>query len=180
MLPYCHSFKHTYTLPSIQDLYPNGEYAFIKAIPYSLLDSEFFKWLSLHNIQVSELVVAWKPPEPAGFINHKHSSIHSDGPGVTKINFILGGVDSQMIWFEKPRIVYRDRTIIDTPIYKAWDRQPLTPVYREPLRAALVNSERFHYIENTKDDRFSIQCSLWDLHSGQRCTFDTAYTRLFG
>lgn len=180
MLPYCHSFEHTYKLPSIQDLYPDGQFTIIKHLDRSLIASEFFQWLSLYNIAVSELIVAWKPPEPAGIVNHKHSSVHSDGPGVTKINFILGGTDSEMIWFERPRVVYRDNTIINTPIHKAWDKQRLKPVWRQPIRSALVNSEQFHYIENTRTDRFSIQCSLVDKLTGENIGFDSAWTRLFG
>lgn len=180
MLPYCHSFEHTYTLPSIQAIYPDGQFVFIKHLDYSLMDARFFQWLSSHSIHVSELIVSWKPPEPAGIRNYKHNSIHSDGESVTKINFVLGGCNSQMIWFERPRVIYREDSVIDTPIFKAWDRQRLVPVWREPIVAALVNAEQFHYIENTQTDRFSIQCSLIDQTMGQRIDFATAYSRLFG
>ena len=180
MLPYCHSFEHCYQLPSIQDLYPNGEYDIIKRIPYTLLDARFCQWLSKHSIDISELVVAWKPALPLWQRKTIYGTVHSDGSSITKINFILGGTHSQMIWFAEPELVIKSHTAIATSFRMANPKQSLTQLHREPIRSALVNAELFHHIENTQDDRFAIQCTLIDSESRQHLAFDQAHTRLFG
>ncbi len=179
MNQFCHSFEHSYTLPSISDLYPEGDYAIIKRIPKTLIDSRFFQWLSSHNIAVSDLVVAWKPPQTQGLRNTKYGTIHSDGPNVAKINFVLGGELSQMIWFDQPKFVFRVATAINTPYRQAAD-STLKEVYRASIKAALINAEAFHWIENTVSDRFAIQTTLVDAVTEQNLCFAQAYTRLFG
>lgn len=180
MLPYCHSFEHHYQLPSIQALYPSGKFDVIKRIPMSLLDSAFCQWLFEHTIEISELVVAWKPAQPLGYNKTPYGTVHSDGPNITKINFVLGGTGSQMIWFAEPEKTSDSKTAIQTHFRRADEQQPLTVVYQEPIRAALVNAEPFHFIENIQTDRFAIQCTLRDLSTKKNLAFAQAHTRLFG
>ena len=180
MNQFCHSFEHSYSLPSISDLYPDGDYVVIKRLDKAQLDPKFFQWLNSHNISVSDLVVAWKPAQTQGLRNTKYGTVHSDGPNISKINFVLGGGGSQMIWFDRPRFVFTHATAIDTHYQQAYAFQTLKELYRTSIQSALVNAEVFHYIENTQDDRFAIQCTLIDLDSRQHLAFDQAHTRLFG
>jgi hypothetical protein len=180
MNQFCRSFQHSYSLPSISDLYPDGDYVVIKRLDKAQLDPKFFQWLRANDIHVSDLVVAWKPPQTQGRRNTKYGTIHSDGQNISKINFVLGGTGSQMIWFDQPRFVFTDATAINTPYQQAYAFQTLKELYRTSIQSALVNAAAFHYIENTVSDRFAIQCTLIDSDSGQHLSFAQAHTRLFG
>ena len=178
---FCRAFEHNYKLPSIDDLFPKGKSSFkiVKSIPNSLLDERFFEWLAEHNIYSDFIAVAWKPKLLPGIYNNVYGSIHTDSD-ISKINFVIGGTDSEMIWFEDPEIISSSVTNINTTFLKANDKQVLKELHREKIKSALVNAGPYHFVENIHDDRFCIQCELKDMLTKKNMSFADANKRLFG
>ena len=157
MNPYCHPFVHDYQLPTLEQLYPQGR-QILAPISLELLDPRFLAWVCDHGLTVKEPMVAWKPPMSPEIKNTSWGTVHSDNTDSAKINFIIGGKLSEMLWFSDIDLLAPAQTMTGSRHRRAIDLGTLKVVHRASFTAALVNAEPLHYIINTQEHRYAIQC----------------------
>lgn len=182
---YCYKFDHKFVLPTKEQIYPNGIQELQTAMPKDLLDSRIHDVLKTVDINVRWIEVHYKAPIPAGVTNSIYGTIHADGDELdnkAKINFVIGGTDSTMIWHELADTNKCDIEITKTKLSTSVIR-PKTPrnkvkeVHREGFRAAIVNVGQLHSIENTKDERICIQLIVEDMSTKNRLDFSETVRR---
>lgn len=178
---FCYQFSHNFKLPSKTDIFPNDQIKPHSTLDRNLLDQDFYRLLNEINIDVRWIEVHYKPPLPAFLKQSTYGSIHADGDKIdnkAKINFILGGTDSSMIWWElKNKETMQAQTVIDTTCVRPKNINDVKEVYRESFRAAIVNVGQIHSIENTVDERIAIECILQDSTTKERLDFFEAVDR---
>lgn len=182
---YCYKFDHNFVLPTKEQIYPEGIKNLQSSLNKELLDPRLYKILEIVNINVRWIELHYKIALPPNGINSKYGTIHSDGESLdnkAKINFVIGGTDSQMLWHEfldkdKAEINVL-RTELGTSVLrpKSW-RDKVKEVHREGFRAAVVNVGQLHSIENTKDERICIQLIIEDSITKERLDFSEARKR---
>lgn len=182
---YCYKFDHNFVLPTKEQIYPEGIKNLQSSMNKELLDPNLYKILEIVNINVRWIELHYKIALPPNGINSRYGTIHSDGDVLdnkAKINFVIGGTDSQMLWHD---FVDKDkaeinvlRTELGTSVIrpKSW-RDKVKEVHREEFRAAVVNVGQLHSIENTKDERICIQLIIEDSITKERLDFFEARKR---
>jgi hypothetical protein len=123
-------------------------------------------------------MVAWKPPMSPEIKNTSWGTVHSDNTDSAKINFIIGGKLSEMLWFSDIDLLAPAQTMTGSRHRRAIDLGTLKVVHRASFTAALVNAEPLHYIINTQEHRYAIQCPLYDRLTGSRVSYSQAFCQL--
>lgn len=182
MTDFCYPFSHNFKLPTKDDIFPNNEIKIQSKLDKELLDPEFYKILTEVDIDVRWIEVHYKIPLPAVIKQSIYGSIHADGDKIdnkSKINFILGGTDSSMIWWKlKNEETFEAQTTIDTTCIRPKSIKDVEEVHRESFRAAIVNVGQIHSIENTIDERIAIECILQDAKTKDRLDFCESVRRV--
>lgn len=180
MNDFCLPFDHDFVLPTKEDIFPNGKFMIQKKFKADLLDKKIIDWLAKENISISWIEVAYKIPLPATIKFSMYGNIHSDGIELddkAKINFIIGGQDSRMIWYKTPDHYTLNKTSIRTDSLRP-DTDDLEEIHSASFSAALVNAGKFHSVENEYETRIAIQCIINDSITGERLQFPEARSRL--
>jgi hypothetical protein len=149
-----------------------------------LLDSKIYNILKTVDINVRWIEVHYKAPIPAGITNSIYGTVHADGDEIdnkAKINFVIGGTDSFMIWHE---FIDNDRSAVEvtktklsTSVIRPKSRDKVREVHKEKLQAAIVNVGQLHSIENTKNERICIQLIVEDITTKERLDFSETVRR---
>lgn len=176
---YCYRFDHKFALPTKEQIYPNGIQELQTAMHKELLDSGIYDVFKTVDINVRWIEVHYKAPIPAGVTNSIYGTIHADGDYLdnkAKINFVIGGTDSAMIWHEladsfKSNIEITKTKLSTSVIRPIAPRDKVKEVHREGFRAAIVNVGQLHSVENTKDERICIQLIVEDMYTRKRLDF---------
>ena len=138
------------------------------------LNPEFIEYLKSLNIYVSFVEVFYTKPNTT-------TDIHIDAsPGdITKINYIYGGTDSQMIWY-----VPNDETCGETKVtcvnsnYVAFTKDEVTQVYADTLtKPSIVQVGAPHNIINRNEARHCLSMVITENY--KRITMDRAI-EIFG
>jgi hypothetical protein len=182
---YCYKFDHNFVLPTKEQIYPNGVTELQAAMPKDLLDTNIYNILKMVDINVRWIEVHYKIALPAGMTNSAYGTVHADGDefdNKAKINFVIGGTDSAMIWHEFANAdrsaIEVDKTKLVTSVIRPKSlRDKVREVHRESFRAAIVNVGQLHSIENTKDERICIQLIIEDMVTKKRLDFPEAIRR---
>lgn len=182
MNDFCFPFDHDFKFPSIDQLYSSGK-EIHKILNLDFLDKSFLNWLHSIDLKVGLVEASYKEPQSATIKNSKYGIIHADGNELDnkcKINYIIGGRDSQMIWYKNKNIDskgIRSFTPGSTNIIRPYTNQ-LDEVHRQGFKTALVNVGVFHGIENTVEPRIAIQCVIRDSKDNRRVDFFDARDRI--
>lgn len=176
---YCYKFDHNFVLPTKEQIYPDGVKDLQSVMPKDLLDPAIQNALKMVDIHVRWVEVHYKIALPAGMKNSAYGTIHADGDefdNKAKINFIIGGTDSEMIWHEfadvnKSAVVVETTGLLTSVIRPKTLRDKVREVHREGFRAAIVNVGQLHSIENIKDERICIQLIVEDMTTKKRLDF---------
>jgi len=181
---YCYKFDHNFVLPTKEQIYPNGVQELQSTMSKDLLDSKIYNILKTVDINVRWIEVHYKAPIPAGITNSIYGTVHADGDEIdnkAKINFVIGGTDSFMIWHE---FIDNDRSAVEvtktklsTSVIRPKSRDKVREVHKEKLQAAIVNVGQLHSIENTKNERICIQLIVEDITTKERLDFSETVRR---
>ena len=182
---YCYKFQHNFILPTKKQIYPNGTPILHCRLNESLLDAEIYEVLKTIDIRVRWIEVNYKIALPANITSSIYGTIHADGASFdnkAKINFVIGGTDSAMIWYEfidQSQVhAYQAQTKLQTDSIRAdSQKDKLKEVHRESFSAAIVNVGQLHSIENTKEERICIQLILEDMQTRERLDYFEAVER---
>lgn len=178
---FCYQFNHNFKLPSREEIFPDGKPKVQSILDKTLMDPELFRILWMVDIDVRWIEVSYKIALPAHVKQSNYGSVHADGPEIdnkAKINFIIGGTDSAMVWHEmRNNSINENFTGINTSVLRVKNLKNITEVHREKFKAAIINCGQIHSIENTVDDRISLQCILQDLSTRERLDFSEAVRR---
>lgn len=182
---YCYKFDHNFILPTKEEMYPEGVKKLQSSLDKKLLDPKIYQILEKVDINVRWVELHYKIALPANTFNSIYGTIHADGDELddkAKINFVVGGTDSQMLWHDFVDDNHSEINVLHTSIGtsvirpKSW-RDRIKEVHRESFRAAVVNVGRLHSIENTKDERICIQLIIEDINTKKRLYFNEAVER---
>jgi hypothetical protein len=182
---YCYKFNHNFVLPTKEIMYPDGVKNLQSSLDKNLLDPKIHEILRSVGINVRWIELNYKIAQPPNTLNSIYGTIHADGEKFddrAKINFVIGGTDSQMLWHDFVDEAHSEINVFETSIGtsvirpKSW-RDRTKVVHRESFRAAVVNAGRLHSIENTKDERICIQLIIEDTDTKQRLDFYEAVKR---
>lgn len=116
--------------------------------------------------------------------NNRHR-IHTDGVDITKsigkLNFIIGGMHSEMIWY-KPIDLEKLRFIEFPPSklrFTFIEEDNAKELYRTKLTDfCIVDAGTFHTVVNPIEDRISWNLHLSDYKSGTKVLFSDLQSRL--
>jgi hypothetical protein len=140
----------------------------------SQLNIEFIEYLKNLNLHISFVEVFYTKPNSI-------TDIHIDAsPGdITKINYIYGGLDSQMIWYAPNYETCGEKKITCVNSnYVAFSSDEVTQVYADYLtKPSIVQVGVPHNIINIKQARHCL--SLVITENNQRMTMDRAI-EIFG
>lgn len=131
------------------------------------------EWLDSLGINVIWIEIFYRKPG-------QHGGVHTDNaPGdFTKINWIYGGKNSRMMWFEVTDPKALDRKAIQTSVetnYIAYSMSEVKPVYSEELLGAyLLQVGVPHIVLNPREDRYCLCFVLAD-KTGKRLTMSESY-----
>jgi hypothetical protein len=143
-----------------------------------LIGSKFSQWLAESaNAQLYWSEIFYLAP------NADHS-IHCDGNELdnkVKINLIVGGRDSKMIWYEPNS---EDKVIKKVSpantLYLTINLSDTVNVYEELMTGLyIVNVGMFHNVYNKNEDRYCISMAIADLDSDKRLTYHELVKRIF-
>lgn len=181
MNKFCYQFRHDFKLPNKNEIFPDNKIKIHSTLDKELLDPDFIYYLNLIDIDVRWVEVHYKIPLPFQIKQSIYGSIHADGNEIddkAKINFILGGKNSSMIWWRlKNNETINSTTVIDTNCVRPKNIDDIEEVHRESFTSAIVNVGQIHSIENTIDERIAIECILQDKKDKTRLTFFEAVKR---
>lgn len=180
MNKYCYKFSHNFVIPNKEEIF-SGSPKIHSTLDKNILDKELHRYLKEIDIEIRWVEVHYKIPLPASLKQSIYGSIHADGSEIddkAKINFIIGGTESSMIWWKlKNNQMMLQDTVIDTTCVRPKSLDDVEEVYRESFQSAIVNVGQIHSIENTKDERIAIECILQDIFTKNRLDFFEAVRR---
>jgi hypothetical protein len=134
------------------------------------LCDEFHTWLKTEfNVVVQRSEVFYLKP-------YETHSIHSDGDEIdnkAKLNFVLGGKNSSMIWYEPidSNNLIKKITSVNT-IYLTIESNNAKEVFRkEILDLNLVNIGCLHNVKTMSEERFCLSMCLADITTGSRLPY---------
>jgi hypothetical protein len=175
MLNFCHKLN--------SDLYPikNFDISIVKhphtQIDLKYLNPEFADWLLTFNLYISFMELYYKE------VLTNKLQIHIDNePGdYAKINYILGGKNSTMNWYELKKNINVDNQLIKTAgntiCTTVFDFQ-VNKIHEEGIFGLnLVQVGVPHDIYNPEEPRYCICCLLRDTITKERITMRDAETR---
>jgi hypothetical protein len=115
--------------------------------------------------------------------NFADHSIHCDGHELdnkAKLNYIIGGKDSEMVWYEPlSDDKIQKKTSWANTIYLGIAPEDVRVVHSAHLSGFnLVNVGLFHNVYNKTDDRYCLSACLLDQDSGERLTYNELQSRL--
>jgi hypothetical protein len=140
------------------------------------LDKKFHDWLK----KEFNLVVQWsevfylKPYDTHG--------IHCDGEEIdnkSKLNFIVGGQNSTMIWYEPvdPEKIIKKNTAVNT-VYLSIETSNAKELFRKEISGLnLVNVGCFHNVKTMNAERFCLSMCLVDNTTNIRLSYTDLVNR---
>ncbi len=148
----------------------------VKKINLDVINKEFKEVLSSLNLTINHIESFYKPAT-AGF-----SMVHIDllGGDISKINWIFGGKDSSMNWFESlpGKAVVQSTNSIGAK-YLVANKEDIVLIDSCKLKSpSLVQVGILHNVTNLVEDRFCVSVCFVDNITNKRVTFETAATRL--
>jgi hypothetical protein len=143
-----------------------------------IIEQDFHKWLAkTASAKVYWTEVFYLSP------NFDHS-IHCDGNELdnkVKINFVVGGNGSTMVWYQpvsQDKIIKRISPA--NTLYLIINPNDTIKVYEESLTGLyIVNVGMFHNVYNKQEDRYCISMAIADLTTDQRLTYAELIERIF-
>jgi thioredoxin reductase len=114
--------------------------------------------------------------------NSDHS-IHCDGHELddkAKINYVIGGTNSAMTWYEPvDEIKIQKKISPANTVYLSIDPKDVLEVDSTEIKGLyLVNVGRFHNVWNKNEDRYCLSASVVDIETGHRPLFKELQARL--
>ena len=135
----------------------------------NIAGEEFISWLASIGLQIFWLEIFYIAP----YTSHP---IHCDGHELDnkgKLNFIVGGADSKMVWYRarsEDKIVKktsRANTLFLTIIQPDADE-----IYQKKMTGLnLVNVGDFHTVYNSLEDRYCLSIAISDAVTNKRLDF---------
>ena len=179
------NLKNSWQWPDIDTLFPVKYFNNIWTKYYkgnSILDQNLIQKLHSVDLDITGVTITYKPAEHN--LYSKYGAVHVDDPdrfSIAKINYILGGEDSNMIWF-KENVNFKSKIHIgagSTTHTKALSLDDLTEIYRTYFKFALVEvGTTFHGVYNPTEERTAIQCRLSTLSTRETVSFEDAKKRI--
>jgi hypothetical protein len=144
----------------------------IKKINLDAINEEFINLLSSLDLTINHVESFYKPAS-IGF-----SKAHIDvlGGDISKINWVFGGKDSTMNWFEllPGKEIIQNTTLIGTT-YLSANEQDINLIDSCKLQSpSLVQVGILHNIINSVEDRFCVSVCFIDNKTNARVSFETA------
>ena len=169
-------FDYLFDLPDAQHF----------SMPVENLDNTFTQWLADRNLFASFLEIFYLPA------NCVVRRIHTDLDHITdracKINFIIGGEDAPMQWFQLKASAgsYRDTNNApdnvrkgDVSPYLFWPREDCELISEAVLAGSnLIHAGIPHVVYTKSKPRVAVSVVIRDLASRQRLTCEEAYSRI--
>lgn len=181
--------------PFANDAHPNDIYKtiimgkFVKThhleVPIEDLNPELHEWFSKYNLEINLAELFSKLPNPSRTANRIHSGGNGD-PDKTKINWVWGGKNSYMTWYDKvnsatPNEVGYLSSSAQITYYTDLEETDPEPVHRHQLiypTATLVQIALPHAVENPEEPRWCLCLITRDKTTGQRLGYQETLDRL--
>lgn len=143
-----------------------------------LIDKEFTDWLR------EEMGVAIHWCEVLCLTPGNSYPIHVDGEAYDrldkgKLNYIVGGAGSEMVWYEDTEDMQAELNSTGKPMISG--KEGIQEIYRKELSGfAIVNAGILHTVINKDKHRYCLTCSVTDAVSGKRLTYTELYEKFNG
>ncbi len=154
-------------------------------VPVTDLNPDLVEWFKQHNLEIYLVELFSKLPNPSRAANRIHSGGNGD-PDKTKINWVWGGKNSYMIWYDKlneakPTEVGYLSSSAQITYYADLEEIDPVPVHRHQLiypMATLVQIALPHAVENPEETRWCLCLITRDITTGQRLGYQETLDRL--
>jgi hypothetical protein len=144
----------------------------------SMINEEYRDWFTQYKIRIGNGWIFYAPP---GAKYNLHVDVANPNPNnFAKINYVVCGKDSHMIWYEllpgRNSYKYQDQAGNTVIGYKIED---CVEVHRAHVQSpSLINVGTIHTMHNPTEPRIAYTTFMMDLDDGHRLTFTEAADRL--
>jgi hypothetical protein len=154
-------------------------------VPMTDLNPELHAWFAKYNLEIFLAELFSKLPNPNRAANRIHSGGNGD-PDKTKINWVWGGKNSYMTWYDKlesatPTDVGYLSSEAQITYYTDLEAIDPAPVHRHQLiypTATLVQIALPHAVENPEETRWCLCLITRDMTTKQRLGYQETLDRL--
>lgn len=168
MNQYCNKLDINFKIDADLSIYKNDADKNHAVVPNEIMGQELIDWLKTFGLELEWVEIF--------YLRNNSHRIHCDSAfmdvGFGKINYITGGKNSVMTWYEP--IGEETGSIMKTKagtIFRGIDPKELREVYSEHIEGFyLVSVSEFHTVWNKDDDRYCLSAYIKDSKTNTRLT----------
>jgi len=137
--------------------------------PSNIVGEDFISWLASIELQVFWLEIFYIAPNASHIIHCDGHELDSKG----KLNFIVGGDNSNMVWYQaKSHDKIIKKISRANTSFLTIEQSNVIEIYQKKITGFnLVNVGEFHTVYNYSEDRYCLSIAISDAVNNERLDF---------